>query len=93
MLSVNVIKYDFLTGQDVLPERDVLENVSAMKRFEYSPLGKELNAQVYIVVKGRISATGANNANKRDKKLTFHFKKLRAMLHSDHAYEKLIPHL
>ena len=28
-------------------------------------------SDVYIVVKGRISVTDTNNANKRDKKLTF----------------------
>ena len=42
-------------------------------------------SDVYIVVKGRISATGTNAANKSNKKLT-----LRIMLCLDHAYQKLI---
>ena len=38
--SGNVSKYEFLTGRDVLPEKDLLKKVATMKRFEYSPLGK-----------------------------------------------------
>ena len=37
--SGNVSKYEFLTGQDVLPKKDFLEKASALKRFEYSPFG------------------------------------------------------
>ena len=29
--SGNVSKYEFLTGKDVLPEKDLLENVAAIK--------------------------------------------------------------
>ena len=43
--SGNISKYEFLTGKDVLPETDLLEKATTMKRFEYSPLGKELKAQ------------------------------------------------
>ena len=35
----NVNKYDFLTGKDVLPEKELSEKATLMKRFEYSPLG------------------------------------------------------
>ena len=49
--SGNVSKYDFLTGKDVLPEKSLLEKSAKMKRFEYSPLGKELKAQIYIAKK------------------------------------------
>ena len=38
--SGNVSKYEFLTGRDVSPEKDLLKKVATMKRFEYSPLGK-----------------------------------------------------
>ena len=38
--SGNVSKYEFLTDEDVLPEKDVLEKVATMKRFEYSNLAK-----------------------------------------------------
>ena len=34
--SGNVSKYEFLTGKDVLPQKDLLEKVAALKRFEYS---------------------------------------------------------
>ena len=37
--SVNAGKYEFLTGEDVLPERPV------RKRFEYLPLGSDLRKQ------------------------------------------------
>ena len=43
--SGNVSKYEFLTGKDVLPEKELVEKAAALKRFEYSPLGKELKAQ------------------------------------------------
>ena len=31
---------EFLTGKDILTDKDLLEKASTMKRFEYSPLGK-----------------------------------------------------
>ena len=43
--SGNVSKYEFLTGKDVLAEKNLLEKAAAMKRFEYSLLGKELKKQ------------------------------------------------
>ena len=48
LLSGNVNEYDFLVGEDVLPEKGRLERVAAVKRFQYSPLGKELNEQTDI---------------------------------------------
>ena len=32
----NVNNYDFLTGKDVLPEKELSEKTTLMKRFEYS---------------------------------------------------------
>ena len=47
--SENVSKYEFLTGKDVLLEKkDLLEKAAAIKRFEYSPLGKELKNQTSV---------------------------------------------
>ena len=43
--SENVNEYKFLTGKDVLPEKDLLEKAAAIKIFEYSPLGKDLKEQ------------------------------------------------
>ena len=40
--SVNVGKYEFLTGEDFLLEKDFLEIAPTIKRFEYLPLGFEL---------------------------------------------------
>ena len=40
-----------MTDKDVLPERELLEKAATMKRFEYSPLGKELKAQTDIAKK------------------------------------------
>ena len=31
--SGNISKYEFLTGQDVLPEKDLLEKTATIKRF------------------------------------------------------------
>ena len=39
--SENVSKYEFLTDKDALPGKDLLEKAAALKRFEYSPLGKK----------------------------------------------------
>ena len=49
--SGNISKYEFLTGNDVLPEKDLLEKAATMKRFEYLLLGKELKAQTDIAKK------------------------------------------
>ena len=40
-----------MTGKDVLPEKDLLEKASTMKRFEYSPLGKEIKTQTDMAKK------------------------------------------
>ena len=39
---------EFLNGKDVLPEKDFLGKAATRKRFEYSPLRKELQAQTGI---------------------------------------------
>ena len=39
--SGNVSKYEFLTGEDILPDKRPLERASTIKKFEYSPLGSE----------------------------------------------------
>ena len=49
--SGDVSKYKFLTGKDVLPEKELLEKAAAMKRFKYSSLGKELKNQTGVAVK------------------------------------------
>ena len=49
--SGNISKYEFLTSKDVLPERDLLEKDTTMKRFEYSPLRKELKTKTDIAKK------------------------------------------
>ena len=40
-----------MTSKDVLPEQDVQEKAATVKRFEYSPLGKELKAQTGVIEK------------------------------------------
>ena len=49
--SGNISKFEFLSGKDVLPEKDLLEKAATIKRFEYSPLDKELKAQTDIAKK------------------------------------------
>ena len=46
--SENVSKYEFLTGKDVLPGKDLLKKAATMKRFEYLLLSKELKVQTDI---------------------------------------------
>ena len=40
-----------MTGKDVLHEKDLLEKAATMKRFEYSPFGKELKKQTRVAEK------------------------------------------
>ena len=40
-----------MTGLDVLPEKELFEKAAAIKRFEYSPLGKELKKQTSVAEK------------------------------------------
>ena len=40
--SENVGKYEFLTSEDVLQEKGILEKAATIKRFKYSPLSNEL---------------------------------------------------
>ena len=40
--SGNVSKYEFSTGKDVLPEKDLLEKAAVIKIFDCSPLVSEL---------------------------------------------------
>ena len=49
--SGNVSKYEFLTGKNVLHEKDLLEKAGAIKRFEYSLLGKELKLETSVAEK------------------------------------------
>ena len=49
--SANVAKYEFLTGEDVLPEKGLLEKAATIKRFEYSPFESELKKQTGIAQK------------------------------------------
>ena len=37
-----------MTGKDILPEKYLLEKAAVIKRFEYSPLGKELKKQTSV---------------------------------------------
>ena len=46
-----VSKYEFFTSKDVLPGKELLEKAATMKRFEYSPLDKELKARTDIAKK------------------------------------------
>ena len=46
-----LVNMNFLTGEDVLPEKVLLEKAATIKRFEYSPLGSELKRQTDIAKK------------------------------------------
>ena len=63
--SGSVSKYEFLTGKDVLPEKDLLEKAASIKRFEYSPLGKELKKQTSVAEKQYQEF----ESNKKEKKI------------------------
>ena len=49
--SRNVSIYEFLTGKNVLQEKDFLEKTATINRFEYLPLSKESKAHNDIAKK------------------------------------------
>ena len=64
--SGNVSKYEFLTGKDVLPKKDLLEKAVTIKRFEYSLLGKELEKQTSVTEKQYQKFDNVFEANKNE---------------------------
>ena len=44
----NVGKYKFLTSEEILPEKRILEKIATVKRFEYLLLSTELKKQTDI---------------------------------------------
>ena len=40
-----------MTDKDVLPENDMLEKATALKRFDYSPLGEAFEKQTNFIKK------------------------------------------
>ena len=65
--SGNVSKSEFLIGKDVLPEKNLLEKATTMKRFEYYLLGTELKAKTDIAKKQYQGLDNAFNSNKNNK--------------------------
>ena len=49
--SANVSKYEFLTGKDVLLEKEMLQKAVTIKSFEYVALDTELKKQTEIAKK------------------------------------------
>ena len=49
--SGNISKYEFFTGKNVLPETNLPEKATTMKRFGYLPLGKDIKALTEIAKK------------------------------------------
>ena len=64
--SGNVSKYELLTEKVVLPKKDLLEKAAAIKRFEYSLLGKELKRQTNVAEKQYQKFDNAFESNKKE---------------------------
>ena len=60
-----------MTAKDVLPEKDWLEKATALKRFEYSPLGKELKKQSSVAEKQYQDFDKVLNYDKKEEPLNF----------------------
>ena len=52
--SRNLSKYEFFTGENILPEKDLLEKAATIKRFEYSSSGSELKKQTDTAKKQKL---------------------------------------
>ena len=63
-----------MRDKDVLPEQNLLKKAAAIKRFEYSPLGKELKAQTDIPKKHHQKLDNTFEFNKIIKKENQHLK-------------------
>ena len=61
------MKIDSGNPEDVLSKNDLLEKAATFKRFEYSPLGKELKAQTDIAKKQYHGLDKAYISNKDNK--------------------------
>ena len=55
-----------MTGNDFLPEKDLLEKAAAIKRSEYSSLGKELKMQTSVSEKQYQKFDNAFEFNKKE---------------------------
>ena len=69
-MSGNVNKYEFFTGKDVLPGKDLLEKAAVIKRIEYSPLDKELKKQTSVPEKQYQKLENAFESNENEKDRT-----------------------
>ena len=67
LTSGNISKYEFLTDNGVLLEKGLLEKGAAIKRFEVSPLGKELKAQTSAAEKQYQKLDKVFESNKKKK--------------------------
>ena len=83
----NLIKYEFLTEKDVLPEKDLLQKAVALKRFEYSPLGKELKTQASAAEKKFQGLNKHFNPEKEEKPVTIKKKKKEIINESKIVYD------
>ena len=55
-----------MTGKDVLPKKDLLEKFEAIKKFEYSLLGKESEKQTSVGEKQYKKFNNAFESNKKE---------------------------
>ena len=58
-----------MTGKDVLQEKGLVENTAELKRFEYSPLSKELKKQTSIAEQQYQDFDKAFSYNEKEKPL------------------------
>ena len=59
-----------MTGKDILAEKDLLQRVAGIKRFEYSLLGKELKKQTIFAEKQYQTFDNAFESNKKEEDKT-----------------------
>ena len=79
-----------MAGQDFIPEKNLPEKAAAIKRFEYSSLGKELEAQTDTAKKQYQGLDKAFISNKDNKNVNESlFKKEKKKYKSNLIYNKL----
>ena len=80
-----------MTGKDVLPEKDLLQKVTIMKRIDYSNLDKELKAQTDTAKKQYQKLNDTYEFNKiikKEKPTLKNYRKSNLTYNANHTFDK-----
>ena len=85
--SGKIHKYEYLTGEDILPSNQ--QQIIEQAKFTYSPLGKAFEKQIKTIEDQREKQVKALNTLKSDNKLTIEDLIPKSVFANDEAKEEL----